>query len=299
MPKVGLGTFLAAPGEVGASVTEALKLGYTHIDCAEVYENEAEVGTAMAAVFADPSSGVKREDVFITSKLPMRLARKGNVRSLLEKSLKDLQVKYLDLYLVHCSIVVQPNPNTNEESKQKLVALHGAGFGVQDLWREMEECADAGLTKAIGVSNFNAQMLNDVLMYARIKPAVNQIERHPYLQQRAFVDWCRKLGISITAYAPLGAPGLFGGSVETPLLSHPTITQIAAKYGKTAAQVLVRWAVDDDTVVIPKSIKLERVKENFDVLDFSLSTDDMKAIAGLDAGKRLFAQDWMGVPCFE
>jgi len=300
MPVLGIGTFLAAPGEVGAAVVAALKAGYKHVDCAAVYGNEAEIGAAMSSVFNDENSGIRREDIFITSKLWISDARPGKVSACLEKTLADLQLKYLDLYLIHQPIIVEPDPTYDGKDRMrgKFMPLRGVGWGLQDLWRDMEACHAAGLTKAIGVSNFNAQTLNDVLMYAKVPPAVNQIERHPYLQQNRFVEFCKKWGVVVTAYAPLGAPGLYGEDKEEPLLTHPKVLAIAKTHGKTSAQIVIRWAIDCDTVVIPKSVKPARVQENFDVLDFQLSKEELDVMTTLEKNSRLFGQDWMGVPTF-
>jgi len=301
MPMLGLGTFLASPGEVGAAVVEALKAGYKHIDCAAAYTNEQEVGQAFASVFNDPSSGIKREDIFITSKLPTAKATPEDVESLLKQTLADLQLEYLDLYLIHAPFVVEPDPTYDgkDRIKGKFKPRRSLGWGLQDLWRAMEGCHKAGLAKAIGVSNYNAQALNDLLMYAAVPPAVNQIERHPFFQQNEFVAFNNKWGVQITAYAPLGAPGLYGASREESLLSSALVNKIASAHGKTAAQILIRWAIDTNTVVIPKSSKPHRIRENFNVLDFTLSAEELSELASLEKNDRLFLQDWMGIPTFQ
>jgi len=303
MPMVGLGTFLAPPGEVGAAVKTALENGYKHIDCAALYQNEKEVGEAINGYLKEQENkegGTKRKDIFVTSKLAASRCRPEEVELGLRDSLSDLGLDYLDLYLIHQPISVVPNPDYDGKDRigKFIHAPHLSGWGMQDVWREMEKCYEKGLVKAIGVSNFNGQMLNDMLTYAKVPPAVNQIERHPYLQQNNFVEFTKKCGMQTTAYAPLGAPGLFSKQ-ETPLLQNDVILSIAEAHKKTPAQILIRWAVDSETIVIPKSQKPHRVKENFDVFDFQLSEDEVKKIKELDSGRRLFAQDWMGVPCFE
>lgn len=302
MPQVGFGTFLAAPGEAGDSVRAALQAGYRHIDCAAVYGNEAEIGTVFAEFFENKDSGIRREDVFITSKLPPPDADPAKVATALKKTLTDLKLQYLDLYLVHQPVPVKPNPNYDGKHRiiGKFFPVRSVGFGLQDIWREMEACHQQGLTKAIGVSNYNGQTLNDLFMYAKVFPAVLQIERHPYLSQADLVAFCKTYGVVVTNYAPLGAPGLYSGQDE-PLLNNPVVLQIAKAHSKTAAQVLIRWGVDTDTIVIPKSVKPHRIAENFDVMDFKLTSDELAKLATLDKGSagRLFMQDWHTVPSFK
>lgn len=302
MPALGFGTFLSAPGEVGSAVKAALQAGYRQIDCAAVYGNQKEIGDVFTEIFNDKNSGIKREDIFITSKLaPFQARPDGEVKQRLQETLKDLQLDYLDLWLIHQPTVVEDDPTYDGKHRiiGKFRPVRNQGWGLQDIWRGMEECQTAGLTKAIGVSNYNAQTLNDCLSYAKIAPAVNQIERHPYLAQPEMLKMCQVNGVIVTGYAPLGAPGLFGGATEVALLQHDTITGLAKKYSKTAAQILIRWAMDTGTVTIPKSVKPSRIGENFTVLDFKLSDEDLAEIAKMDCGKRLFAQDWMGVPAFK
>jgi len=301
MPQIGFGTFLAAVGEAGAAVKAALEAGYRHIDCAAVYGNEAELGEIFTEVFENKDNGINREDVFITSKLAPTEADPAKVKEALKKTLKDLKLDYLDLYLIHQPIPVEDDPTY--DGKHFIVGKFKPcrkGFGLQDVWRAMEACQQDGLTKSIGVSNYNAQSLNDLFNYAKVQPAVLQIERHPYLSQKEIVAFCKTNGVAITNYAPLGAPGLFTGQ-EEPLLSNPRVLEITKKHNKTPAQVLIRWGIDTGTIVIPKSVKAHRIAENFNVLDFELSADDLSALDvldRLDRNGRLFDQDWMGVPTF-
>lgn len=193
MPQLGFGTFLSSPGEVGPAVKAALLAGYKHIDCAAVYGNEKEIGVVFAELFNDKDSGIKREDIFITSKLWVAQARPDTVEAMLKKTLADLQLEYLDLYLIHQPIIIEPNPDYDQKHRiiGKFRPLRGQGWGLQDIYRGMETCYNKGLTKAIGISNFNAQTFNDCLMYAKVPPAVNQIERHPYLAQPAMVSFAK------------------------------------------------------------------------------------------------------------
>jgi len=287
MPLLGLGTFLAKPGEVKQAVKTALRLGYRHLDCAEAYDNQKEIGEALQEAYAELK--ISRKDIFITSKLRITFAEPSLIDAQIDQTLKDLQTDYLDLYLIH-----QPAPAIREGD----VAKVRRGVSIESVWRKFEAIYDAGKAKAIGVSNFNTAIFNDLLNYCRIKPAVNQIERHPYFIQKRHIDYCRSEGVEITAYGPLGAPGLMGGKEDQPLLENPVILEIAKKHNKTAAQVLIRWSIEHKVVVIPKSIKPERIEENFKVWDFKLSAEEMKAIDNLDKNQRYFLQDWYGIPVF-
>eukprot|EP00211_Chloroparvula_japonica_P008178 CAMPEP_0119133484 /NCGR_PEP_ID=MMETSP1310-20130426/13398_1 /TAXON_ID=464262 /ORGANISM="Genus nov. species nov., Strain RCC2339" /LENGTH=305 /DNA_ID=CAMNT_0007124177 /DNA_START=84 /DNA_END=1001 /DNA_ORIENTATION=- len=291
MPVLGFGTFLSEPGKVEVAVLEALRTGYRHIDCARVYNNEKEVGAALKEAFE--SGVVKREDVFITSKVAAgMMGSSAEVGLSLRQTLDDLSVEYLDLLLIHQPISVQGDFPACQPRR--------SGFGMQDIWRSLEALHAVGLVRNLGVSNFQAQMLNDVLEYSVVKPAVNQIERHPHLQQNKFVEWARQQGVYTTAYAPLGAPqvvAMRGVEIE-PLLSSEVIVRIAKKHSKTPAQVLIRWNYAQDVFVIPKSVTPSRIKENFDIFDFELDCEDMKAIAELDCNGRVFDQEWTGVPVF-
>jgi len=286
MPIVGLGTFLSKPGEVTLAIKAAIALGYKHIDCAAGYDNEKEIGHALHEVFAEGK--VKREDIFITSKLRASAMQPSGILEQFNKTLADLQLAYLDLYLVH-----QPVACTTNNTPQR-------GFGLHEVWRVFETIYESGKAKAIGVSNFPTVVLNDLLNYAKVVPAVQQIERTPYLTQTTHIKYCLDNGIQITAYGPLGAPGLMATRRPNfkPLLNNATVTKLAEKYKKTVAQVLIRWQVQSNMVVIPKSIKPERIKENFEIWDFVLAKEDMEALDGLNENLRAFDQDWHTVPTF-
>jgi len=294
MPTPGFGTFLSEPGQVGPAIDAALRAGYRHIDCAACYENEQEIGAEFAKWFDNKDSGVRREDVFVTSKLWLTEFHPSKVRAALQKTLADLRLAYLDLYLIHIPVIC----NRNEEGNSR--AAKRAGFTLHDTWKVLEACYEEGLVKAIGVSNFPAVLLNELQNGCKIMPAVNQIERHPYLTQPENVAFNKDLGVVVTAYAPLGAPGLKGDDYKTVSspLENAVILAIAAKYGKTPAQVLLRWSIDSGIVPLPKSINPSRIVENFNVFDFKLDAEDMAAVNNLNIGLRTFKQDWMGIPCF-
>lgn len=286
MPQLGLGTWKSAPGEAGAAVEYALtQAGYRHVDCAAIYRNEKEIGEGFERVFG--SGGTKREDVFITSKLWNTNHTRDRVRLGCERTLADLRLDYLDLYLMHWGVAI---PKDTDPQEAEGIVVHAAdkdGYlmtekvSIRETWEAMEELVRAGLVKTIGVANFNGLMLNDILSYATIPPAVNQVELHPYLPQDTLVDYCQRNGIAVTAYSPLGSPGNFAGTSAPSLLKDETVTDIAVKHKKSPAQVLIRWALERDTIVIPKSVTLERIVENADVFGFALDAADMDAIAAI------------------
>jgi len=285
MPQLGIGTFLSEPGEVGRSVKFALEHGYRHIDCAAAYDNQKEIGAVLKEIFSEGK--IKREDVFITSKLPAPNMTPNGIAAKLDETLAELQISYLDLYLLH-----QPVPCKKEGDKM----VPQRGFGMHEVWKAMEAVNHSGKAKAIGISNFPTIIVNDLLNYAKIVPAVQQIEIHPYLTQTKHCQFLRENGITITGYSPLGNPG-FLKDVK-PLIEDSDVVQIAKKHGKTPAQVLIRWGIDLGHVVIPKSVKPERITENLNVFDFQLGKDEIEALNKLNRDFRGFNQDWHQVPTF-
>lgn len=299
MPIVGLGTWQVQKDEVKNAVKTALDLGYRHIDTAFVYGNEEDIGEVLKAILADGK--IKREELFIVTKLPINALRKEHVKHFLELSLKRLQLNYIDLYLVHgpfgFQYVSDDNPFPENEKGE---ALMDHTTNLVEVWKKMEEMVDLGLTKSIGVSNFSTEQVQRILDICRIKPVTNQVECHAYLQQKKLFDFCKKHGIIITAYAPIGSPGLpaflenaFGGKVEVPnLLNDPVIKQISEKYKKSPAQILLKFLMQHEMIVIPKSVNPKRLKENFDVFDFKLSPEDFASIKKLERNLRMFKFDW-------
>lgn len=293
MPIVGFGTFLSAKGEIGDAVKTAIEVGYRHIDCAYVYNNEKEIGDALQNLFQ--RKVVTREELFITSKLSAAMMHPDEVEKAIKETIDNLQVGYLDLYLVHLPIPI-------ETVDGKIRGRRLQGFGLQDVWRKMEQCLESGLTRSIGVSNYNVQTLNDLLNYARIPPVVNQVERHPYLPQDELVKFCMDNGVYVTGYGSLGSRGLESRAKRPDLpelIDSDLIKAIASAHGKTPAQVLLRWSVDTNVICIPKSVNSVRIKENFDIFDFKLTEKDLADLAPLgSAGLRMFTQQWTGVPTF-
>lgn len=291
MPTLGLGTWRSEKLAAGNAVEFALtSAGYTHIDCASIYGNEPEIGAAFSRVFK--TGKAKREDVFITSKLWNTHHHPDHVEAACRKTLSDLQLEYLDLYLIHWGIAFEygddPEPVRNGAATTEPVALY-------QTWQAMEQLVKKGLVKSIGVANYTAPMIVDLLSYAQIKPTMNQIEIHPYNSQRDLVEFCQKNHIQVTAYSPLGS--VDAGKARP--LQDPVILNLATKYDKSPAQLLIRWALQRGLVVIPKSITPERITENITVTDFVVSDQDMKSINKLNKNHRFVdPSEWWGIPYF-
>eukprot|EP01101_Sappina_pedata_P011388 TRINITY_DN7664_c0_g1_i1.p1 TRINITY_DN7664_c0_g1~~TRINITY_DN7664_c0_g1_i1.p1 ORF type:complete len:322 (+),score=153.32 TRINITY_DN7664_c0_g1_i1:30-995(+) len=307
LPQIGLGTWQAKPGEVGKAVAHAIEhCGYRHIDCASVYLNEDEIGDTFADLFK--RGVVQRKDLFITSKLYNPYHRREHVRDMCLKTLKDLGLEYLDLYLIHWPVAFKFVPYDKERRgfdksyDPNLGNLSAAdkfdSVPIRETWEAMEALVEEGLVKAIGVSNFASALIHDLLTYAKIKPAVNQVENHPYLQQGPLVKYCQSKGIVIEAYSPLGTPGVKGASEPT-VLEDPILNELAKKYSRSVAQIALRWQIQRGVVALPKSVTPSRIQENFSVSDFELSQEDFDKITSIDRKYRfLNPDDWYQVPLF-
>ena len=246
MPILGYGVYQVSKEECERCVLDALRAGYRSIDTAQAYFNEEEVGTALV------KSGIPRKDIFLTSKVWVEHYGYEECRKSVEASLRKLQTDYLDLMLLH----------------QPFADYYGA-------WRALEELYEEGKLRAVGISNFYPDRMVDLASFARIRPMVNQVETHPYNQQILAKEYMDQYGVQIEAWAPFGEGR--GGLFEDPVLM-----ETGAKYGKTTAQIMLRLNIQRGVVVIPKSVHYERMVENFDVFDFSLSDGDMEKIASLD-----------------
>ena len=251
MPILGLGVYQTPPGRVTQnSVKFALKLGYRHVDTARIYGNEADVGEAVR------ESGILREDLFVTTKLWNSDQGYDSTLRAYEASLKRLGLDYVDLYLVHF-----PVPDVRKES-----------------WRAMETLFKKGRCRAIGVSNFTIRHLEELTEESDVIPSVNQVEFHPFLCQKELLDYCQGKRIQVEAYSPLARGERF---------KQPRILSLAKKYSKTPAQLMIRWGIQHGVVVIPKSTREERIRENSQVFDFDISDDDMMSLDSLNEDLRL------------
>lgn len=252
MPILGYGVYQVTKEECEQCVLDALKVGYRHIDTAQSYFNEEEVGNAIE------KSGVPREEIFLTTKVWIEHYGYEQAKASVMESLRKLKTDYLDLVLLH----------------QPFSDAYGA-------WRALEEMYDEGKIRAIGISNFYADRMVDFASFNRVKPMITQMETHIFNQQKTLKEWADKYGIQMEAWAPFGEGR--GGTFD-----NPVVIKIGAKYGKTAAQVMLRWNIQRGIVVIPKSTHIERMEENFNVFDFTLSEEDMAEISALDKEESSF-----------
>lgn len=288
MPALGFGTLIADPVTTRQATKAALEVGFRHFDCAERYRNEQAVGDAMQDVFK--TGAIRRQDVFITTKLWNNNHRPERVAPAFEASRQRLQLDYIDCYLIHTPFAFRPG-DEQEPKDERGQIVYDSGVTLVDTWRALERLVDEGKCGAIGLSNVNLEKLREIVDAARVKPAVVEVEAHPYLPEWDLLDYCRKQGIVLLAFAALGH------AMEPRLLDDPAIVAIARRLERTPAQVALAWAVQRGTALLTTSVKPDRIRENFEVS--ALPEDAMQEIrTAIAANIRFNSVVGTGVPGF-
>lgn len=294
MPTVGLGLWKIEREQVAHVVKQAIQIGYRHLDSAADYGNEVEVGHGIKQALDEGLC--KREDLWITSKLWNTFHATEHVEQACDKTLADLGVEYLDLYLIHFPISLQYVPiatryppewifDPEAQEPEMKIAL----VPLSETWRAMEALVAKGKVKQIGVCNYNSALMHDLMAYAKIKPAVLQIESHPYLAQERLLRLAAEYDIAVTTFSPLGSLSyieLDMARQEESLLQQPVVLAAAERLDRSAAQVLLRWGVQRGTAIIPKTSRVTRLAENLALFDFELSSQEMEAISALNCNRR-------------
>ncbi|KAJ6221852.1 hypothetical protein RDWZM_000397 [Blomia tropicalis] len=286
IPIIGLGTWQsAANGEVYQAVCDAIVAGYRHLDCAFVYENQTEIGQAINDSIRN--NIVKREDLFITSKIWLTYYTKERMLKCAKLILDQLQLNYIDLLLLHYPISLLQQDDNLRPIDSKGRAIDG-GIDYLDAYRSLELLVDHGMVRSIGVSNFTIKQIDRLLANVRIKPVTNQVESHPYLNQMSLKEYCNTNEIVLTAFSPLGNPG--SARNKSPdkdmLLRDPVVVRLAKKYSKNEGQILIKFQVQNGNLVIPKSVRKSRIISNIDVFDFQLTKSEMDELLSLDRNYR-------------
>lgn len=294
MPMVGLGLWKIPRDATADCVYDSIKAGYRHLDCACDYGNEQEVGAGIARAIADGL--VSRAELWVTSKLWNTYHAAEHVEAACRRSLTDLGLEYLDLYLIHFPIAlryvpmdVRYPPEWVHDPAAETPRMELSHVPMRETWGAMEALARRGVVRNIGVANLTTSGLRDLLSYAAIPPAVLQVELHPYLQQTKLLRYAKEHGIAVTGFSPLGSSSYVELKMATDadsVLGEQIVRYLALKHSRTPAQIVLRWGVQRGTAVIPKSSRAERVRENASIVDFELSTEDMDALATLDRGRR-------------
>ncbi len=288
LPAVGFGTLIPDPVVTKQAVKTALETGFRHFDCAERYRNEEAIGHAMQEVFK--AGAIKREDVFITTKLWNTNHRPERVRPAFDASCRRLQIDHVDCYVIHTPFAFQPGDNQDPRDEHGQV-IYDSGVTLVDTWRALENLVDGGRCKSIGLSDITLEKLREIVAVARIKPAAIQVESHPYLPEWDLLNFCREHGIIVQAFAPLGH------AMEPKIVDDPVITAIAKRVNKTPAQVALAWAVQRGTAVLTTSTKSDRIRANFEIS--ALPEDAMREIRdNIKTNVRFNSVVGTGVPGF-
>lgn len=294
MPNVGLGLWKIDPSDAAQAVVDAVQVGYRHLDSACDYGNEVAVGEGIKRVI---DTGLcSRDDLWVTSKLWNTYHRPEHVAPAAKKTLSDLGLDYLDLYLIHFPIALKYVPFETRyppewffDSNEANPHMHLDKVPLSDTWEAMEDLVKQGLVKHIGVCNYNTGLMQDLLNYANHAPEVLQVESHPYLTQEPLLRFCRDRGVAVTAFSPLGALSYVSLNMaedNDSVLTQEVVQAAAQNHDKTPAQIVLRWGVQRGLSVIPKTTKRERLVENLAIFDFELSDDEMSAISGLNQNRR-------------
>lgn len=294
MPTVGLGLWKIDPGAVADAVYQAIKVGYRHLDSAADYGNEKEVGEGIALAITDGLCS--RDELWVTSKLWNTYHRREHVEAACRKSLEDLGLDYFDLYLVHFPIALSYVDFNDRYPPEWIFDPEAENPGMQldavplsETWGAMEKLVEVGLCRQIGICNYSTSLVHDLMSYARIKPAMLQVESHPYHTQEALLRTAQQYGIAVTAFSPLGALSYVSLDMATAndsVLTAPVVVAAAQRIGATAAQVVLRWGIQRGTAVIPKTSNPQRLVENLHLSELSLNEDEMAAISALNQNRR-------------
>ena len=293
-PSIGLGLWKIERDRTAGIVAEAIRLGYRHLDSACDYGNEAEAGEGIRRAVA--AGHCRRDDLWVTSKLWNTDHEPSRVRAACERSLADLGLDELDLYLVHFPIALEHVPFEERyppgwvrDPAAAVPRMHPIPVPLADTWGALERLVEAGLVRQIGLCNCPVAVIRDLLARARIQPTTLQVEMHPFLVQERLLRFCHEAGIAVTAFSPLGAGSYVPLGMATPadsVLGHPVVTEIAAATGRTPAQVVLRWGIQRGTSVIPKTSRVERLAENLEAVEWTLDDPQMRAISALDQRRR-------------
>ena len=294
LPAVGLGLWKVPKHAAAGLVRQAIGTGYRHLDCACDYGNEAEVGDGLAAALA--GGECKREELWVTSKLWNTYHARPHVRPAVERTLRDLRLDYLDLYLIHFPIAqafipfeTRYPPEWFFDPSETSPRMKLARVPLSETWAAMEDLVAAGLVRHVGVCNYGSALLRDLLSCASVRPAVLQVELHPYLAQEKLVRFARASGLAVTAFSPLAAQSYHSigmADAGESVLNEGAVRAAATRHKKTPAQIVLRWGVQRGTAVVPKTARPERLAENLALFDFELAADEMAARNALDRNRR-------------